>query len=82
MASSKVLRTPEPQVLFRDFGESSLDFEFRVWISNADERLRVASDLRHEIDRRFREAGIEIAFPQRDLHVRSAEVGVFEGQNS
>jgi len=71
--SSKVLRIPEPEVLFRDFGESSLDFELRAWISNADERLRVASDLRHEIDRRFREAGIEIAFPQRDLHIRSVD---------
>ena len=50
-----------------------MDFELRVWISNADDRLQVASDLRHEIDRRFREAEIEIAFPQRDLHVRSIE---------
>jgi small-conductance mechanosensitive channel len=72
-ASSKVLRMPEPQVLFRDFGESSLDFELRVWASNVDDMLRVESDLRHEIDRRFREAGIEIAFPQRDLHIRSVD---------
>ena len=73
MASSKVLRMPEPRVLFQNFGESSLDFELRLWISNVDDRLQVASDLRHEIDRRFREAEIEIAFPQRDLHVRSIE---------
>jgi small-conductance mechanosensitive channel len=73
MASSQVLRMPEPVVLFRDFGESSLDFELRVWISNADQRLQVESDLRHDIDRRFREAAIVIAFPQRDLHVRSVE---------
>jgi small-conductance mechanosensitive channel len=73
MASSKVLRMPEPQVLFRDFGESSLDFELRVWISNVDDRLQVASDLRHDIDRRFQEKGIVIAFPQRDLHIRSVD---------
>lgn len=73
LANSKVLRMPEPEVLFRDFGESSLDFELRAWISNADERLRVASDLRHDIDRRFREAAIVIAFPQRDLHVHSVD---------
>jgi len=73
MANSQVLRMPEPVVLFRDFGESSLDFELRVWISNADERLQVASDLRYDIDRRFREAAIDLAFPQRDLHVRSAK---------
>jgi small-conductance mechanosensitive channel len=64
---------PEPEVLFRDFGESFLDIELRVWISNADERLRVASDLRHDVDQRLREKGIEIAFPQRDLHIRSVD---------
>ena len=73
MASSKVLRMPEPQILFLRFGESSLDFQLRVWISNIDERFVVTSELHQEIDRRFREAGIVIAFPQRDLHVRSVE---------
>ncbi len=73
MANSKVLRMPEPQVLFLSFGESSLDFQLRIWISDIDERFHVTSDLHQEIDRRFREAGIVIAFPQRDLHVRSVE---------
>jgi len=73
LASSKVLRMPEPQILFLRFGESSLDFELRVWISDIDERIQLTSDLHQEIDRRFREAGIVIAFPQRDLHVRSVE---------
>jgi small-conductance mechanosensitive channel len=76
MASSKVLKMPEPQVLFLRFGESSLDFELRVWISDIDERLLVTSELHEEIDRRFREAQIVIAFPQRDLHVRSVEESV------
>ena len=75
-ASSRVLSTPEPQVLFRRFGESSLDFEVRAWIANAEERLRVISDLHQEIDRRFRQAGITIAFPQRDLHLRSVDESV------
>ena len=52
-----------PQVLFLSFGESSLDFELRVWVTDAD----------HRLNRRFREANIEIAFPQRDLHLRSAD---------
>ena len=69
MASSEVLKMPEPQVLFRRFGESSLDFELRVWISKPDKRLRVESDLHYDIDQRFREAGIEIAFQQMDLHI-------------
>jgi len=73
MASSKVLRMPEPKVFFQNFGESSLDFELRVWISDVDHKLTAASDLRYEIDRRFREAEIEISFPQRDLHIRSVD---------
>jgi small-conductance mechanosensitive channel len=72
-ASSKVMRMPEPQVLFVNFGESSLDFELRVWISNLDDRFSVKSQLHQEIDRRFRQAGIVIAFPQRDLHLRSVD---------
>ncbi|MGV7225012.1 MAG: mechanosensitive ion channel family protein, partial [Nitrospinales bacterium] len=61
------------QVLFLSFGESSLDFELRVWVKDADNRLEVMSALHQEIDRRFRENKIEIAFPQRDLHLRSAD---------
>ncbi len=66
-----VSKTPLPQVLFLSFGESSLDFELRIWVLDADHRLEAISQLHQEIDRRFREAKIEIAFPQRDLHVRS-----------
>ncbi|MEJ2364271.1 MAG: mechanosensitive ion channel [Deltaproteobacteria bacterium] len=73
MASSKVMRLPEPRVLFVNFGESSLDFELRVWISNIDDRFSVKSQLHQEIDSRFRRAGIVIAFPQRDLHLRSVD---------
>jgi small-conductance mechanosensitive channel len=72
-ANSKVMRKPEPQVLFLKFGESSLDFELRVWISDIDDRLAMISQLHQEIDRRFRQAGIVIAFPQRDLHLRSVD---------
>ena len=74
--NSKVAKTPEPQVLFLSFGESTLDFELRVWVPNAEERLRVISELHQEIDRKFREAKIEIAFPQQDLHLRSVNESV------
>ena len=70
-ANSKVAKVPKPQVLFQSFGESSLDFELRVWVLDADEMLNVKSELHQEIDRCFRQRRIEIAFPQRDLHVRS-----------
>ena len=69
--NEKVVKTPEPMVLFLKFGESSLDFELRVWIIDTDYRLRVRSQLHQEIDRRFREANIVIAFPQRDVHLRT-----------
>lgn len=68
-----VVSHPEPQVLFLRFGESSLDFELRVWIKDADYRLDEMSRLHQEIDRAFREKKIEIAFPQQDLHLRSID---------
>jgi small-conductance mechanosensitive channel len=74
--NSKIAATPAPQVLFLNFGESSLDFELRVWVLDAENRLVVSSELHQEIDRRFREAKIEISFPQRDLHLRSVAESV------
>jgi len=68
-----ISKANEPQVLFLSFGDSSLDFELRVWVKDVDDRLTASSELHQEIDRRFREANIEIAFPQRDLHVRSID---------
>ena len=68
-----------PEVLFLNFGESSLDFELRVWVTDADYRLKVISELHQEIDRRFREAEIKISFPQRDLHLRSVDESVRVG---
>jgi len=66
-----LLKTPEPVVLFRDFGDNALIFETRFWIEmrTVMERLRIESDLRFRIDDLFREAGIVIAFPQRDVHL-------------
>jgi potassium-dependent mechanosensitive channel len=68
-----VLDDPAPTALFMRFGDSSLDFELRVWVRQIQARLEVQSMVLAEVDRRFREAGIEIPFPQRDLHLRSVE---------
>jgi potassium efflux system protein len=65
---------PKPVVLFREFGDSSLNFELRVFLHNVDIRLRIISDINFAIDKAFREEGIEIPFPQRDLHVKSLPV--------
>ncbi|MFC1886875.1 mechanosensitive ion channel family protein [Thermodesulfobacteriota bacterium] len=61
---------PEPSVLFTDFGDSALIFRLRVW-TIVDNMLTVETAIRFEIDRLFRERGITIAFPQRDLHIRT-----------
>jgi len=74
--NSLVVKTFTPQVLFLSFGESTLDFELRVWVLDADYRLKAISELHQAIDRRFREAKIEIAFPQRDLHLRSLDESI------
>lgn len=65
-----ILKKPEPFVVFRDFGESALLFEVFFWIHLENtNRLIVESDIRHRLDHLFREAGITLAFPQRDLHL-------------
>jgi potassium efflux system protein len=70
-ADPEVLSEPGPDVRFDDFGDSSLDFSLLVWIANPREDQRIASRLRFAIDAAFRAAGIQIPFPQRDVHIRS-----------
>lgn len=67
----KVLNEPEPLALFNDFGDNSLVFDVYFWISvnRLMERRIIESDVRFRIDDLFREAGIVIAFPQRDIHL-------------
>ena len=71
--NTKVLKDPAPQVLFTSLGASSLDFDFRIWLGDFNDRRLVQSELLVEIDRRFRELEIEIPFPQSDLHLRSVD---------
>lgn len=74
--NNRVLKNPAPKTWFREFGDSSLNFMLLCWIPNAVEKFDVISELNHAIDKGFRENGIEIPFPQRDLHLRSAEATV------
>ncbi|MGM0633364.1 MAG: mechanosensitive ion channel domain-containing protein [Pseudomonadota bacterium] len=69
-----VRKEPAPAVLFLKFADSALHFELRVFISQFRDRLPVISELHCQINRRFRELGIEIAYPQVDLHVRDLPV--------
>jgi len=70
-ADPHLLREPAPVVFFRDFGDSALLFELRLWyvFGPASDRIEIESDLRHRIVEVFAEHGIEIAFPQMDVHL-------------
>lgn len=57
------------RVLFMEFGDSALLFELRCFVKNVDNRLRVRSEMNFAIDAAFREAGVQIPFPQRDVHL-------------
>ncbi len=67
-----VLKDPEPVVVFQDFGDNALVFALYFWLDlgNSDSRV-VRSDLRFMLEKKFHEAGISIAYPQRDLHLDS-----------
>jgi len=66
-----VLRDPAPRAIFRNFGDSSLDLELRVFIPSLDSFLKVQHELHTAIDQAFKAQSIEIPFPQRDVHVRT-----------
>lgn len=69
---AELLKTPAPQVQFLRFGDSSLSFDLLVWINDSRRQFFIRSDLNFAIVAAFRSNGIEIPFPQRDLHIRSA----------
>jgi len=64
-----ILKNPPPRVRFEDFKDNYLDFRIKFWV-NFDGSKRVASDLRFAILKKFREHGVEIAFPQMDVHLK------------
>ncbi len=77
--NAHTLSDPAPSVFLEKFGENSMEFELVVWSSEMSYRpRRYRSDLNFAIEKNLREAGIELAFPQRDLHIRS---GVLQVQN-
>jgi len=63
---------PEPTCFFVGFGDSSLDFQLRAWTAESA-FMRTSSNLRFAMVRKLGEAGIEIPFPQRDLHLRTPD---------
>jgi len=77
-----VLPEPEPRVRFRQFGESSLDFDLLCWIANPADRGLVVHELNCAVYRKFGEEGITIPFPQRDLYLKEMLGGKGGGTHS
>ena len=77
--NTRILKTPVPKVWFREFGESSLNFELLCWVPNAERKFDAISELNYAIDAAFREHKVQIPFPQRDLHIRSSDVSLGGG---
>lgn len=72
-----VLKDRKPDVLFQEFGESSMHLIFRVWTRDYTDRPGVLrSELNYAICRKFREHGIEIPYPQRDIHIKDGSLTV------
>ena len=67
----RVIANPAPVVRFNSFGDSSLDFSLRVWTTDVGDRWDMVHQLRIKVFEALGKAGIEIPFPQRDLHIRS-----------
>jgi small-conductance mechanosensitive channel len=72
-ANSQIAHRPPPFVMFKDFGDSALVFELRCYLYDIGQIIVVSTDLRFAIDKAFRERGIQIPFPQRDLHIKDIE---------
>jgi len=70
----EVLSDPRPRVEFRSFGDSGLHFELEVWTRDPRTQFRLISDLNYRVEANLRCAGIQIPFPQRDLHLRSPQL--------
>jgi small-conductance mechanosensitive channel len=68
--NGKILKEPQAEVFFANFGDSSWNLELRVWLSDLDHYYQIQSEINSAILRKFRKYGIEIPYPQRDLHVR------------
>ncbi len=67
----EILDDPPPLAIFEKFDDSTLNISLRCYLPNMDKRLTVKNDLHTAIHSRFNKAGIEIAFPQRDIHMKT-----------
>lgn len=71
---AEVMKDPGPVATFEGFGDSTLNLRLRCYLPNLDNRLMSITELHESIDQKFKDANIEISFPQRDLHIRTVPV--------
>ncbi len=74
--NQEILATPSPQVFFLGFGDNALQFELLVWIAQPNRQLVIKSDLYFALVDSLSQQGIEVPFPQRDLHIRSGSLPI------
>jgi len=72
-ADDRIATYPAPFVYFKDFGDNALIFQLRVILKDVSDIVQVGGDMRFSIRKAFREAGIAIPFPQRDIHIRKMQ---------
>ncbi|MGH8475621.1 MAG: mechanosensitive ion channel domain-containing protein, partial [Methylococcales bacterium] len=70
----RVMKEPESSVFFVGFGDSSLNFEIRLFVKDFNDRLPLIHDLHMQMNREFNKHGVQIPFPQRDMHLRSSDL--------
>ena len=70
-ANTSVLKSPPPKVVFSGFGDSSLDFQLHAFLKTFDDRVPTGHALHMDMNKALTKAGIEIPFPQRDMHIVS-----------
>ncbi len=77
-----ILEHPEPMVLFNNYGESSLNFELKFWISQPLKKLFYESEIRFLIFKKLKDNGIEIPFPQMDVHLKNEKDNGIDGKTN
>ena len=73
---AEVLRHPAPQVVFKGFGDSSLDFELLIWITEPSHQMFIMSDLYFKIEKLLRDRNLEVPFPHRDIQFRNPNLSI------
>jgi potassium efflux system protein len=82
MDHPRILADPAPMASFDQFADSTLNLVLRAYIPDLENRVATITDLHTEIDKRFAAAGIEIAFPQQDIHVRTGSDNLLDNASA